>query len=361
MKRIIRIAAALVVVAGIAALLAVLKRDGGGRVAFADVVRPILTARTATFTLTVEVEGAPPQTFKGMFMEPARLRQTVAGGMVQIMDGHQGKMMTLIPAQKMAIVVEMANMPEEDREGQINMFQAIRESIREAQESEDESVEFFEQEIEGVPAIGYHVQKPGLDITIWANAETLLPIRIEQSTPAMMGKEATVIWSNIAFDVELDESLFSLEVPDDYTVQTMQVDASKPSEEDLIETFRLWTEVTEGKFPSALDMSAMGPFVKALEKEMGFELGKGQEPSQEQMQEILGMFAKITRGITFAHTMPAASDWHYAGKDAVFGDAHTPIFWYRPEGSQTYRVIYADLSVKELAPQDLPKESAESD
>ena len=37
-----------------------------------------------------------------------------------------------------------------------------------------------------------------------------------------------------------------------------------------------------------------------------------------------------------------------------------PIFWYKPTGADKYRVIYADLSVKEAAPaeiKDFPKAS----
>jgi DNA-directed RNA polymerase specialized sigma24 family protein len=62
----------------------------------------------------------------------------------------------------------------------------------------------------------------------------------------------------------------------------------------------------------------------------------------------------IKRAFTFAKGLPPESDWHYAGKDATFGDAETAIFWYRPQGSETYRVIYADLSVKDVAPGNLP-------
>jgi hypothetical protein len=47
--------------------------------------------------------------------------------------------------------------------------------------------------------------------------------------------------------------------------------------------------------------------------------------------------------------------WHYAGEGVKLGDAGKAIFWYRPKGSDTYRVIYADLSVKDVVPENLPK------
>jgi hypothetical protein len=41
-------------------------------------------------------------------------------------------------------------------------------------------------------------------------------------------------------------------------------------------------------------------------------------------------------------------------EDVKFGDSDAPIFWYRPEGAETYRVIYGDLSVKDVEPENLP-------
>ena len=48
-------------------------------------------------------------------------------------------------------------------------------------------------------------------------------------------------------------------------------------------------------------------------------------------------------------------DSHYAGAGVKLGDADKAIFWYRQKDAKTYRVIYGDLSVKDVAPEDLPK------
>jgi hypothetical protein len=53
--------------------------------------------------------------------------------------------------------------------------------------------------------------------------------------------------------------------------------------------------------------------------------------------------------------LPPEADAHYAGKGVALGKADTPIFWYRPTAANTYRVIYADLSVREAdAPPTVP-------
>jgi hypothetical protein len=46
-------------------------------------------------------------------------------------------------------------------------------------------------------------------------------------------------------------------------------------------------------------------------------------------------------------TLPPGADAHYAGQGVSLDAADKPIFWYRPQDAQKYRVIYADLSVRE--------------
>lgn len=48
------------------------------------------------------------------------------------------------------------------------------------------------------------------------------------------------------------------------------------------------------------------------------------------------------------------SVFHYAGKGVAKGQAETPVLWYRPKDSTTYRVIDADLTVRDVAEADLP-------
>jgi hypothetical protein len=63
----------------------------------------------------------------------------------------------------------------------------------------------------------------------------------------------------------------------------------------------------------------------------------------------------IQPGVDFIASLPPQSDPHYAGWGVSLGAADRPIFWYRPEGSTKYRVIYADLSVHDAdAAPDVP-------
>lgn len=64
-------------------------------------------------------------------------------------------------------------------------------------------------------------------------------------------------------------------------------------------------------------------------------------------------FKNIVEGLKFINKLPAKSDWHYNGQDATLDDTDTAIFWYKPRKSETYRVIYGDLTTEDIDPEDL--------
>jgi hypothetical protein len=64
---------------------------------------------------------------------------------------------------------------------------------------------------------------------------------------------------------------------------------------------------------------------------------------------------QMYNALIFVVTLPKESNWRYAGNGVKINTPDTPVFWYRPAGSPMYRVIYADLTVKEMAEAQLPK------
>jgi hypothetical protein len=176
--------------------------------------------------------------------------------------------------------------------------------------------------------------------------------------------------------MELDPSLFSLEPPAGYTVQTETV--TLPTEEDLVNILRLTAEHNNGIFPSAIgqnkeymhaiqaaSQSEAEKLLKTTEaqklmNELRAKYGKDQPGfMKEWMKEWMKMVGPLTqkhmKGMSFYGMLKPESDSHYAGKDVKLGMPDPPIFWYKPTGADKYRVIYADLSVKELAPDDVKK------
>lgn len=79
--------------------------------------------------------------------------------------------------------------------------------------------------------------------------------------------------------------------------------------------------------------------------------GAGEEAEKAQMTETF----KIGKGMNFALTLPAEANAHYAGKGVKRQGPKAPVFWYKPAGSQNYRVIFSDLSTGVAdAPPEVP-------
>jgi hypothetical protein len=184
--------------------------------------------------------------------------------------------------------------------------------------------------------------------TVWIDPQTRELVRVETEFANAPGMSVTM--TDFRFNVELDDALFSLTPPEGYTRLEVQVDASEVAEQDFIEYLRLWSTWTkDGTFPPTVNPVQLSKLAMEMKAHDRFIADQTSE------KERMGHAMHMSRGTMFVLKLPAASNWRYAGENVKYGDAQTPIFWYRPEGSATYRVIYGDLTVKDITPENLPK------
>ena len=213
-----------------------------------------------------------------------------------------------------------------------------------------------EKEIGGHRVVGFRVsyssgQYAGVVMNLWGDPKTGLPSCVETIIHSS-GKVDKVTMSDFKFDVALDESLFSTEPPAGYTTINLQWNFPPAAEKDLIETLRQYASDGGNTFPDVLDLADAGRF--------GFAFGgrgTGPKPTDQEMQkriqDAIDAHVKHTLGFRFILDLPPEANWHYAGKGVSLGAADKPIFWYRPKDATKCRVIYGDLSVKELAPEEV--------
>ena len=215
----------------------------------------------------------------------------------------------------------------------------MREMLQQAVDSPNANVELLgKRKLDGREVIGFRFKMGHRPMTLWADPKTRLPARIETT---MAGPpQVEVVMSNYEFNVDLDKSMFSTAVPEGYEVIQADMEASLPTEKDFLVALRLCSEKMQS-FPPGFDAAAVAGYVASYLVKQGY--GKDKDLTSAQMSELL----KVGRGLQFALTLPAESDAHYAGTGAKLGDAKRAIFWYKPVGAEKYRVIYADLSLKE--------------
>jgi hypothetical protein len=337
-SRITKLAAAAVIT--IAVLIGI-PQLGGGTVTFADVIKPILNARTVVLDFIVGSEET------GLVMHDivvgSRIRRTFSNmATIMIIDLENAKMLTLDPPSKVAVYVDIQGPL---REGTRNLIEFVRNAVIRVKDQPDIPVqELGQREIDGRKAVGFLVRSHNEEVTIWADAKTATPIRIE-----LLYGQTLYILKNIEFDVPVEESLVSMDVPAGYTLSDKRFDMTQFTEQDFITSLRLYAEhLLAGSFPQSLSLEDLMNQTPRI----GEKIGQLNISDEEKTQ--LGM--TLGRGFVFFQQLgPSGVDWHYAGTGVKLGEADKAIFWYQPKGSQTYRVIYGDLSVKDVAPENLPK------
>jgi len=309
-------------------------------VTWAQVIEPILNARTVIFDLILGADDTGIVSHE--IVVGSRMRRTMSNmpNMTMVIDLDNAKLLALDTEAKTAVYADIAgDLGDRTR----SYIKFVRQIISQLQDGQVEQL--GEQVIDGQKAVLFVGKGQNEEVRIWADPQTAHPIRIE----AKIGQEFSFAMKNFEFDAAVDESLVSMDVPDGYTLQKNDIALGNTTEEDFVESLRIWAEIIgDGTFPEAIGSeSAMKQMPVLVQKVNAMQV------SEEKGTQIGMGFA---RGLMFHQMLEnQGGKWHYAGAGVKLGDADTPIFWYQPKGSDTYRVIYGDLSVKDVAPEDLPK------
>ena len=359
-SRVSRVAASVVFVLAITGV-ALWFHGGGATTALADFLKPIREAKTVKYKVTTEFAALSLQmkllpeamqrdlrkTTSEVMMLGATRKRTESvnpdkSKTIHIWDGGQGKSISLLPAEKRAEVFDDANKRREKTPNGGDPVAEWRSMLLDAHDRPDAKRESLgEKVIDGRQAVGFRISSPAAVFDVWGDPKTGLPARVEMTAAAVPDVKLTM--SDFEFNVDMDESLFSVEPPAGYEVgsffiSTPVIDGSTTKEKDLIETLREYSRLSGGLFPTSIDQLSLTQLIY-----MEFTSDRMQKPGGK--QELAETQAKLQPGLMFRVLLPPEADAHYAGKGVSLGAADTPIFWYRPKDSEKYRVIYADLSV----------------
>jgi outer membrane lipoprotein-sorting protein len=332
----------------------------GRALAFDEVVAVINKVRSATWKTTTTVQRTPEEKVVangvGMFLAPAHERtETTTGGAksIVIADGEKNRLVTYAPSTKTASFIDLKNVSAEWGSPMGKSFQGMQELVARAQAGKAGKVERLgAQTIDGRAAEGFRIELGSIEVKIWADPKTSLPIRVEhlRTSPP----EVHIVMTDFQVDVELDESLFSLDVPEGYTVQQpLEIDLSKKPISYLAEALKIAAELNGGVFPANLQgADGLQSVAQAYAKKAMENKGEDAAQSMRQVQELI---MKLGGAIGFLTALTPDHDWHYAGRDVQLNTPDRPIFWYRShKSSATYTVLYADLSMKEVAAGEVP-------
>jgi outer membrane lipoprotein-sorting protein len=184
---------------------------GRSSVAWAEVARNIQNARTLVYRTVLSFADGQHGVLRTMVRDPDLMRVELPDGRIWITDQSRGQTLLLDSSSRQAV---LSTTPRQMLD--------VYDTFREFRNLPDFSVRRIGHRTEaGVVLEGFELTKAGQDypITVWADPQTALPVRVEQTVKQSDGKLVQAVATDIVFDAELDDSLFSLEVPAAYTRQ----------------------------------------------------------------------------------------------------------------------------------------------
>ncbi len=195
---------------------------------------------------------------------------------------------------------------------------------------------------------------PQVDVKIWVDVKTRLPVRYEEFTSAltdMLGNRMTQqqVLYDFQWDVPVDASEFEPVIPDDYTLAPKK----PPSEENAIKGLKLHADLS-GHYPERLDWEGSPwleikkmdtPAATRLQEEVEGLTGKEKEKG---LRDITGPWV----GLRMFYEGLARKDPAYYGKTVIPKDADKVLMRWKVSDNE-YRVIYGDLHAETVTPEKL--------
>jgi outer membrane lipoprotein-sorting protein len=330
-----------------------------GNAAFGQALAKVADVHTVSYRIDMHGQDRIDYIETTIATGPTRMRSVIQPqGLVSIANFDAGKLMMLDPRTKTATVIALSGMPSMPAVGMENILEEFKKYDSQDFERLDETT------LNGHKTAVFrrkNLPTSQGQLQVWIDEQSQLPVQEELTTPAASGPDKTMTFSNIQWDVPVTDDIFSLTPLADYKTENVKADGSPLTEKDLIVSLQTLAKVHDGIFPDTFDMKAMrSAAIQIVTKMHAAGAAQADQPTSrpattaDQDEALADECTKITRGIFFAGSPLNGSDWHYAGKGIAQGAAATPILWYLPRGAKMYRVIDADLTVTDVAADQLP-------
>lgn len=191
----------------------VLVIDRGANVAFADVIDSLKNVKSATCVNRQKIGRQGEMTFK-LYLLPDRIRMENRDVTIVVVDYQQQKALQLVPSLKTAQIIDLRGAV--DPSALANPLQQLQ------QLKPDDAVSQGEEMVGDLRCLVYKVETAQLfdvkgPMTLWIDPKTELLVKIHiEHTDAKTTRSLT--FEEFKWNEPFDKTLFSLEVPDGYTV-----------------------------------------------------------------------------------------------------------------------------------------------
>lgn len=189
--------------------------NSGVQLAFAEVQEELQKTKSVSYMQTLQVEGQPVETYRCVILASGVSRVEYSNGDFIVYDPGQTKALHVRVKEKQATIMQ----------GEFTAASTF-DYYRELRRRRDDAAKCLgERKIDGRKAIGFRVpyrtpngDDPSIEIQVWVDPTTRLPIRMQSTGKDDRGRGVQSIVSEIRFDEELDVSLFRLSPPPGFDV-----------------------------------------------------------------------------------------------------------------------------------------------
>lgn len=317
----------------------------GTNIALADVLAQVREFRPYRCRVTVTENGEETRSYTQERLTLSRRREIFADGSIMVIDLSIPKELFLDPNQMQA----HEHWPDWEPRTDFDLLAHV-----EAMQN-GKTERLGTKTLEGHTAVGFHAAGPANDLTLWADVRTKLPV-LFQIIHTQGGRK--IVLDQFAFDVPFDAALFETVAPEGYEVKkTGKGYTDVPpvgeglAEEPLLTGLKVVAEFLDGVFPPAIELPKLQQALRQYIKDNQLS----EEEVQRRLLPVSDYWTKAVWYLNALRHQDQVKDLQYIGQGVRLGEAETPIMWWQPADSPTYRVIYGDLSVKDLQPDELPK------
>ncbi len=251
---------------------------------------------------------------------------------VSIHDSSGQVRLSLIEMNKSATVYEPLVGLLDDSERQVKWLERLKSYGKEP----DKQLGIMA--IDGRDCLGFEVRLAEAVYLIWVDKKTNDLAQVEFMGMPKGSSVTKSVMKDFEFNVTLDPSLFSFDVPKGYEASTAaSTPELLPFEESLIEALKGYTAVSGGKFPKSI--ADWGEWVTLL-AESGI--------AKEKLTAIAFRLGTLLPNLTGM----SQDDYDYIGAGKKVGDKRTIVFWYRNSEKQL-RALFNDLTIATISKEEL--------
>ncbi|MHC4569966.1 MAG: hypothetical protein ACYTE3_29950 [Planctomycetota bacterium] len=218
--------------------------------------------------------------------------------------------------------------------------------------------------IDGIRVEGVEVTDPNMLVgmvdtlvaRVWCDVKTDLPVLMTIKGTADNGN---VVWDmtlrDYEWNVAIDSAELVPEIPADYELYIETEIGGGKDGKELVEILKFFSEMMDGRYPSSLTgMTAVNEFVPVVRMKFAIE-----EPDEERRKEIEGNMPKLVLiGMAYGSMVQDGNEPAYYGDKVTAEFPHAVLVRWKIS-DDVYRVVFGDLSIKDVTPEKLAELEAQ--